>query len=178
MVHKTSAIGKNLDLTKFKFIDLFWVLPYWLHNIPSGRAFCKKFEYLGNLWKFEYVVKHILKEKPNPIQNVDIPRLWQSGQFADIAKHLELDLIHTFSFLKSSVIQETLTHIQKQHFNRSACEDHCPFRQLLQNTSDRAVCYCTLLQEVIPDERTVSTIDVIDSPLPRKGVAWIPSCIK
>ena len=174
LLYKARSIGKDMDLNRFKLLDLFWILPYWLHNVTTGLSFLKKNPYLGNLWSLSKVVKYILNEKPNPISNLDLFPLWETKQFKNIEKHLELDLRHTFSFFESSVIQETLNHIKTQHFNKRNCEDLCPFHHFLQKTSDRVIGYCTLLQEVTLDEKKLSTIDIIDYPLPRRGIRWTP----
>lgn len=178
LVYKAEDIEKYVDLTRFKIIDLFWILPYWLNNIPEGIAFVKRIPDIGNPWSLSKVVEHILKEKLNPISSIDVFRLWETKRFNDIEKHLKLDLIHTFSFFKSSMIQETLNHIQRQHIDKSSCQDFCPFRHFLQKSSDRATSYCTLLQDVLLDERKLSAIDVIDYPLPRKDVFWVPHCLE
>jgi len=67
LVYKSKSMEKGVDIASFKLLDLYWILPYWLHNIPAGQAFFNRFSHLGNLWKFSNVVKHILKEEPKPI---------------------------------------------------------------------------------------------------------------
>ena len=178
LVYKSNSIGKSVNMTQFKLLDLYWILPYWLHNVPSGRTFYGKASHLGNLWRFSNVVEYILKKEANPFSNTDIFRLWEMKRFDDIRKHLELDLVHTNSFFNSSAIQETLNCVQTRNFNKSRCEDHCPFLQPLQKTSHRANSYCTLLRESILDERNLSAIDVIDQPLPGWDVSWIPCCLE
>lgn len=89
LVYKSKAIGKTLDLARFKPLDLYWILPYWLHNIPSGKAFSKRVPSLGSLWRFSYVVEYILREKPNPVSNRDIHRLWEEERYDSIRRHLE-----------------------------------------------------------------------------------------
>jgi len=178
LVYKSKSMEKGVDIASFKLLDLYWILPYWLHNIPAGQAFFNRFSHLGNLWKFSNVVKHILKEEPNPFSNTDVFQLWEMGHFDDIKKHLELDLVHTLSLSSSLAIQETLNNLQKQDFNKSHCENRCPYQQLLQQTPDTASCYCTLLQEPTSDKRTLSAIDVIDHPLPERDVSWIPHCLE
>ena len=178
LVHKINSIGKKIDVVRLNPLDLFWILPYWLHNIPNGIKFYDKVSHLGNLWSLSNVVEYILKEKANPFLNTDIFRLWEMKRFDDIKKHLELDLVHTHSLFKSSAIQETLNHLQERNFNKSRCEDRCPFRQPLQKTPDRANYYCSLLQEALLGERKLSAIDVIDYPLPGWDVSWVPCCLK
>ena len=178
LIYKSESMGKDFDLVRFKPLDLYWILPYWLHNTLTGKEFFSEGPRLGNLWKFENVVKHILGENPNPFSNFDILRLWEEERFDDIKKHLELDLVHTFSFFESSVIQEALDDVQKQNLDQSNCGEHCPYRQLIQLTPDRASCYCTLLQKRAPDERILSAIDVISQPLPGWNVSWVPHCLE
>jgi len=176
LVYKAGTIGKDANLSRFKILDLFWVLPYWLHNVPSGKAFLKTAPHLGNLWKLEKVVEYFLGENPNPFSNKDVPRLWERKQFREIEKHLEFDLIHTFSFLKSSLIQEALDHVQRQHFDMGSCREMCPFRQFLLKSPERAFPYCTLLQKQTSDERRTHAIDIIDYPLPARDITWVPPC--
>jgi DNA polymerase elongation subunit (family B) len=177
LIHKAKAINEDIDFIRFKSLDLFWFLPYWFHNIPNGRAFFSKIPYFGDLWKFENVVEHILKKKPNPVSNKEVLELWEKKEYDKIEKHLELDLIHTYLLLESSAIQETLNHIQNQHINKSNCSELCPFQQFIQKTSDRVSCYCTLQQEPVLDERIFTAIDTIDFPLPRRGTSWKPHCL-
>jgi DNA polymerase elongation subunit (family B) len=177
LVHKTKTVNKDIDFFQFKPLDLFWVLPYWFHNIPSGRAFFNKHPYFGDLWKFENVVEHILKEKPNPVSNKDVHDLWEKKEYGKIEKHLEMDLLHTYLLLKSSAIQETLNHVQNQYIDKNNCSELCPFQQFIQKSSDRVSCYCTLQQEPVLDERILTAIDTIDFPLPRRGTSWIPHCL-
>jgi len=176
LVYKFNLIGKEIDVIRFNPLDLFWLLPYWLHNVPNGRTLYDKASHLGNLWSLRNVVEYILRSKANPFPNTDIFRLWEMKRFNDIKKHLELDLFHTYSFFKSSTMQETLNHLQDRNFNKSHCEDRCPFRQPLQKTPDTVSFYCPLLQEVTFDERKLSVTDVIDYPLPSRDVSWIPPC--
>ena len=177
LVYKSRTIGRNCDLTRFQPLDLFWILPYWLHNTLDGREFFNEGPRLGNLWKFEDVVKYILREKANPFSNFEVLRLWEEKRFDDIEKHLELDLIYTFSFFQSQVVQETLNNLQKQHLETSNCGDRCPYRQPLQQTPDTVSYYCTLLRETASEERTLPAIDVIDYPLPGWDVSWTPQCL-
>jgi len=176
LVYKSNSIREEVDVTRFNPLDLFWILPYWLHNIPSGRTFYDQVSHLGNLWSLSNVVKYVLRREANPFSNKDVFQLWEMKRFDDIEKHLELDLVHTYSFLKSPAMQETLNHIQKQNFNKSRCEDRCPFRQLLQKTPYTAIAYCTLSKEPTSDETDLAAIDVIDYPLPRWDVSWVPCC--
>ncbi|MHA1330932.1 MAG: 3'-5' exonuclease [Candidatus Hodarchaeales archaeon] len=178
LVHKSKSVGKDFNAARFKPLDLYWIFPYWLHNTSSGREFFSKGPRLGNLWKFEYVVKHILEENPNPFSNKEIPQLWEMKRFDDIRKHLELDLTYTFSLLKSSAIQEALNDLERKDFDKSRCKDHCPYQQLLLQTPVTASRYCTLLQEIISDEINISAIDVIIQPLPEWGVSWVPHCLE
>jgi len=177
IVYKAKSIGKDVDMTQFRPFDLYWILPYWLHNTPNGRTFLNEASHLGNLWSFENVVKHILQKEANPFSNKEIFQLWEMKRFKDIEKHLQHDLIHTNMFFKSSVIQEALNYVQKQSFNKTRCKDNCPFRQQLQKTPYKAVCYCALLRETLSDEQELSAIDVIDQPLPERNISWIPSCL-
>lgn len=178
LIHKSKSIGKVFNRIRFRPLDLYWIMPYWLHNTSTGKEFFDKSSYLGNLWKFEYVVEHILEKEPNPFSNKDIPKLWEMKRFDDIRKHLELDLIHTFQFYDSWIIKEVLKNLQKQNLNKSHCLERCPYRQLLQKTSDTASYYCVLLRETTTDERTISAIDVIDYPLPEWDISWLPQCLK
>lgn len=178
IVYKSNVIGKDIDMTQFKLLDLYWIVPYWLHSVPSGRTFFEKTAYLGNLWRFSNVVKYILETEANPFSNFEVLELWEEERFDDIEKHLELDLVHTYSFLKSSVVQETLDYLKKQKFNKSRCGDNCPFRQPLQKTQNKVNYYCTLLQEPVQDEKKMSAIDVVTYPLPGWDVSWIPLCLE
>ena len=177
LVHKSKATGKNVDIARFRPLDLFWILPYWLHNIPSGREFFKGVSYLGNIWSFENIVKHILREKSNPFTNKDIFELWEKRRFADIEKHLEVDLRYTFSFLNSAIMQETLNSIQGSRFERSYCKGVCPFHRLLQKTRESAYSYCTLFCEIMKGETQQTAIDVIVQDLPERSASWIPRCL-
>lgn len=176
LVHKSESIGNKCNLVRFKPIDLFWILPYWLHNTSTGREFLDAKPHVGSLWKLEHVVKYILQEDPNPFSNKDVLTLWEMKRFTDIRKHLELDLFHTFSFFESPVIQEALESLRKKGHNKSYCKDTCPYRQLLQHTRHTASCFCALLQESISGEKQLSAIDTIDQPLPKWGISWIPHC--
>jgi DNA polymerase elongation subunit (family B) len=178
LVYKSKTIGRNCDLTQFQPLDLYWILPYWLHNTLDGKHFLNEGPHLGNLWKFENVVKYILREKANPFSNFDVLRLWEEKRFDDIEKHLELDLIYTFSFFKSQVVQGALNNLRKQHLDTSNCGDRCPYLQLLQRTGDKASFYCSLLQETVSEEKIIPAIDVIDYPLPGWDVSWIPFCLE
>jgi len=178
LVYKSKTIGRDCDLAQFQPLDLYWILPYWLHNTLDGREFSNKGPRLGNLWKFENVVKYILREKANPFSNFDVLRLWEEKRFSDIEKHLELDLIYTHSFFKSQVIQEAMNNLQKKNLDTSKCGDGCPYKQPLQRTPDKAAHYCALLQETVSDERTLLAIDAIDYPLPGWNVSWIPQCLE
>lgn len=177
LAYKARIFGKNLDFTKLKLLDLYWILPYWLHTLPNGIKFHKKFYYLGNLWSFDKVVTNILKERPNPFSNFEVLKLWEEKRFNDIKKHLELDLLNTFSFLKSSVIQEALKHIETQQINKDNCKDSCPYHKFLPKTSDKAICYCAIKQEITSGERKLSAVDIIAYPLPKRGISWKPYCI-
>ena len=178
LVYKSKSMGKDFDITQFKPLDLYWILPYWLHNIPTGKTFINKLSHLGNLWRFDNVVRHILKGEPNPISNRAVLQFWEEKKFEDIEKHLKLDLTHTFSFLKSPSIEETLKQVQKQNFDKSHCKDSCPFRQPLQKTPYTAIAYCTLLQEPVSGGTDLSAIDVIDYPLPGWDISWVPCCLE
>ena len=178
LVYKSELIGRNFEVTSLKPFDLYWILPYCLHNTPTGKDFLGRFSHFGNLWKFSYVVEHILGEQPNPFSNTDIFQLWEMKRFKDIEKHLKLDLVHTFSFLESPLIGEALDHIKKQNFDKSHCEDSCPFQQPLQKTSHKALSYCTLSRDHVLNERGLSAIDVIDCPLPGWDVSWVPCCLE
>ena len=57
LFYKTKVFGRDLDLTKLDLLDLYWILPYWLHNLPDGIEFSRKSEYLGNLWNLDKVRK-------------------------------------------------------------------------------------------------------------------------
>jgi len=178
LVYKSKTIGRNCDLTQFQPLDLFWILPYWLHNTLDGREFFNEGPRLGNLWKFEDVVKYILREKANPFSNFDVLGLWEEKRFDDIEKHLELDLIHTFSLFKSQVVQDALNNLQKYHLDTGNCGDRCLYRQPLQRTPDMISYYCTLLRETTSDERTLPAIDVVAHPLPGWDVSWTPHCLE
>jgi len=177
LVHKSKLTGEDLSISRFKPLDLYWVFPYWLHNTPNGAQFFRNASHLGNLWSFENIVKHILKEESNPFTNKDIFRLWEMRKFCDIEKHLKLDLLHTYSFFNSSVVQEALDDILNRKFDGSRCKHLCPFRQPLQKTPESAYCYCTLRCEIMSDESEMPAIDVIDQPLPERDASWIPSCL-
>jgi len=177
LVHKAETINEDIDFIQFKPIDLFWILPYWFHNIPDGRVFFSKIPNSGNLWKFENVVEHILRKKPNPVSNKEVFELWEKKEYEKIEKHLELDLIHTHLLIESSAIQETLNYIQNQHINKSNCSEFCPFQRFIQKSSNRVSCYCTLQQKPVLDERSFTAIDTIDFPLPRRGTSWTPHCL-
>jgi DNA polymerase elongation subunit (family B) len=176
LVHKSRSIGRDFDSTRLKLLDLYWILPYWLHNTPSGQEFFNRNSTIGNLWRFENVVKLILKEGENPIPNKDVHRLYEAKRFQDIERHLKLDLLHTFSFLKSETIQESLDQIRKHRFDKRYCEESCPFQRPLLKTPSTMIGYCTLLQEATMNERETSTIDVICCSLPQRDVSWVPRC--
>jgi len=178
LVYKSKPIEEYLSMARCQLLDLFWVLPYWLHNTSNGRKFHEKVSGLGELWKFEYVVEHILGEEPNPFSNKDVLELWEKERFADIRRHLELDLVHTLSFYRSSVIQEALNDLKKQSFKKNLCQDDCPYRQPLQQTPETVFYYCTLLRETTSDEKALSAIDAVDYPLPRWGASWVPHCLE
>jgi len=178
LVYRSKAIGRNCDLAQFRPLDLYWILPYWLHNTLNGRKFFDEGPRLGNLWKFEDVVKYILREKANPFSNFDVLKLWEEKRFNDFKKHLELDLTYTLSFFKSQVVQEALNNLQKHNFDTSNCGDGCPYKQPLQRTPDKASYFCALLREITSDERTLPAIDVVAHPLPGWDVSWIPQCLE
>lgn len=177
LIHKSKSLRKEINIAEYRLLDLYWTLPYWLHNVPGGRRFFDRNQELGNLWRLSDVVKHILKQEPNPFSNTDVFQLWDDKRFRDIQKHLELDLNQTFSFLKSPIIQEALNHIGEQELDKRDCADSCPYQQLLQMDMNHAICYCTLLQTTTRNIRKMEPIDVIDYPLPRWDVSWIPPCL-
>ena len=176
MVHKAELFGRKFDPTMLKPLDLYWILPYWLRNTPTGKEFSKKNPSAGNLWKFENVVSLILKERANPISNRDIQRLWEAKRFQDIDRHLELDLVNTFSFFKSQPIQESLNHIQKQTLDKKHCQQSCPFQRPLSRTYNTAIGYCTLLREPTTKEIEMSPVDAICCSLPQRDISWVPWC--
>jgi len=178
LVHKSKSIGKGFDTTRPKLLDLYWILPYWFHNTPGGQEFFNRNPALGNLWRFEDVVKYILNRKANPVSNKDINRLWETEQFQDIENHLKLDLVHTFSLFTSSTIKEALDHIHEHEFDKRYCEEACPFQRPLQKTSSTTVGYCALFGEITTNEKEMSTIDVICYPLPQRDSSWIPHCLE
>jgi hypothetical protein len=178
LVHKSKSIGKGFDTTRLKLLDLYWILPYWFHNIPSGQEFFNRNPTLGNICKFEDVVKYILNREANPISNKDIHRLWEAKRFQDIESHLKLDLAHTFSLFMSPTIKESLNHVYEHKFDKHNCEESCPFQRPLQKTSNTTVGYCALLCEVVTNEKEMSTIDVICYPLPQRDSSWIPRCLE
>ena len=96
----------------------------------------------------------------------------------DIKKHLELDLLNTFSFFNSSVIQEALKQIKLSNVNKENCKENCPYKSFLSISSDRAICYCTITQDIIQEERNLSPLDIIDFPLPRRDISWNLSCLE
>lgn len=175
---KAKAFGKDIDLTRLKFLDLYWILPYWLHNLPNGIDFFRKSFGLGNLWSLEKVVRYILQGESNPFSNIEILKLWEKRQFEDIKKHLELDLHNTFSFFKSSVIQEALRQIKLSNLYKENCEESCPYKSFLSISSGQAICYCTITQDIIQEKRNLSPIDIIDFPLPRRDISWKPPCLE
>lgn len=177
LVHKSKLIKEAVSIAQFKPLDLYWIFPYWLHNIADGMQLLRNTSHLGNLWSFENIVKHILKEESNPFTNRDIFRLWEMRRFCDIEKHLKLDLIHTYSFFNSSVVRKAQDDILNRKLDRSRCKHLCPFRQPLQKTPESAYYYCTLQCEIMSDENEMSAIDVIGQPLPERDASWIPSCL-
>jgi len=177
LIHKSRSIGKDFDMASLRPLDLYWILPYWFHNIPSGKEFFDRNRTLGNLWRFEDVVKHILNREANPISNKDIHRLWEMKRFQDIENHLKLDLVHTFSLLISPTIKESLNHIHEHALDKRRCEESCPFQRPLQKTSSTIIGYCALLQEVTTSEKEMSTTDVVCYPLPQRDSSWIPRCL-
>jgi len=178
VVHRLNSAGQEADMSQFKPLDLFWVLPYWLHSSSDGRRLAGSFPQLGSLWKFEDVVKLILKQEANPFSNKDIPRLWEMRRFGDIEKHLERDLVDTYSLLELPAIKETMEQTKRLASEKHHCEESCPYRRPLQKTSEKASYYCTLLQHNVSGETILSAVDVIDFSLPKRGVSWMPLCRK
>ena len=178
LVHKSKLIGKDFNTTRLKLLDLYWFLPFWFHNIPSGQKFFNRNPTLGNLLRFEDVVKYILNREANPVSNKDISRLWETKRFQDIESHLKLDLVHTFSLFTSPSMKETLDHIHEHEFDKRYCEGSCPFQRPLQKTSGTIVGYCALSGEITTGEKEMSTIDVICYPLPQRDSSWIPRCLE
>jgi hypothetical protein len=178
VIYKSKPIAGDVDLAPFRQLDLFWILPHWFHNVPTGQAFFEQYSNFGNLWKFSDVVNCVLKEKPNPFSNLDVLRLWEERRFDDIKTHLEVDLIHTFSLFESQAVQEALNNLHNQHLDTSHCRAHCPYQQPLQRTPERASHYCTLLRETGSEEKALPAIDVVDYPLPGWDVSWVPQCVE
>lgn len=176
IVHKLNLTGRVADLSQFKPLDLYWILPYWLNSSSAGIKLAQNFPQLGKLWRFEDVVKNILKLEANPFPNRNIPHLWEMKRFADIEKHLERDLVDTYSLLELPTIKETMDQVRKFGKGERSCREMCPFRRPLQKTSKKAVYYCALLQREVSNEVTLSAIDVIDFPLPRRDVSWLLPC--
>jgi DNA polymerase elongation subunit (family B) len=177
LTHKSELAGLDFDPTQFRILDLYWILPYWLHNIPSGRDFYRKIDNGRSLWGFEDVDRLILKQEPNPTSNKEINRLWYEKEFRKIEEHLKTDLLHVFQFLNSSVIKESLSWTEKCSFEKSRCGDRCVFQMPLQKTSNKMVGYCALLQNCISEEKEMQAIDVVSSPLPPWGASWVPHCL-
>lgn len=176
IVYKLNLAGKVADLARFKPLDLYWTLPYWLRNSSAGIGFAQNFPQLGKLWRFEDVVKKILKLEANPFPNRDVPCLWETKRFAEIERHLERDLIDTYSLLELPTIKEAMDQVRKSEKSEERCGEMCPFRRPLQKTSERAVYYCALLQKEVSSDVMLSAVDVIDFPLPKRDVSWLPSC--
>jgi DNA polymerase elongation subunit (family B) len=177
LVYKINSIGKKIDISRFKPLDLYWILPYWLQNSSGGRKLATNFPGLGKLWRLDDVVQKILGLEPNPFPNQEIFSLWEARRFSDIEKHLERDLHNTFALLNSPVFSETIGN-ERIAFDKNICDESCPFRRPLQKTSEKAVQYCTLLRQEVSNEVALSAIDVVDYPLPVRNVSWSPPCKK
>lgn len=178
VVHKLNSAGQEVDLSKFRPLDLYWILPYWLQNSSDGIKIADRFPQLGKLWRFEDVVKHILRVEANPFSNRDISNLWEMKRFGDIQEHLERDLVDAYSLLELPTIKETMDDMTELALDERCCKDCCPFRRPLQKTTEKAIYYCTLLQHNLSDETTLPAVDVIDFPLPSRGISWNPLCRK
>jgi DNA polymerase elongation subunit (family B) len=178
VVQKLNLIGQQIDMSRFRPLDLYWILPYWLQNSPKGKELGNSLLHLGRLWKFEDVVRHILRREANPFSNKDVFRLWETKRFGDIEKHLERDLADTYSLLELPAIKETMEETRKLVSGKEHCEESCPFKRPLQKTPEKANYYCTLLQHNVSNETMLKAVDVIDFPLPRRGVSWTPLCRK
>ena len=176
LVYKAEQVKTEFDSISFKPLDLFWIFPYWLHNTQEGKSFFNRFHHLGNLWKFENIVKYVLNESPNPIPNKEIMELWEKNEYEKINEHLKLDLIHTFSFLKSKIIQEAIEHIQEQKLDLDSCQKTCPFRTILSTKTLKAVYYCSLLQKPVSKKSRITVLDAVDYRLPERGISWKPPC--
>jgi DNA polymerase elongation subunit (family B) len=178
LTYKSKLAGLSFDPTQFRILDLYWILPYWLHNIPSGINFYRIIDNGRSLWGFEDVDRLILNQEPNPTSNKEINRLWYEKEFRKIEEHLKIDLLHVFQFLNSSVIKESLSWAEKCSFEKSRCGDRCVFQMPLQKTSNKTVGYCALLQNYTSDEKEMQAIDVVSKPLPPWGASWVPHCLQ
>lgn len=138
----------------------------------------QSFPHLGKLWRFEDVVKLVLRKEATPFSNKEIHHLWEMKRFGDIEKHLERDLADTYSLLELPAIKEMMEETRRLVLGKERCEECCPFRRPLQRTPEKASYYCTLLQHNVSNETMLKAVDVIDFPLPRRGVSWTPLCRK
>lgn len=178
IVHKAAVLGHNIDLTGYRILDLYWILPYWFRNVPEGRRFYELQGDSRNLWSFDDVVKHILKLSPNPFSNFDVLQLWEMKSFKDIEQHLTRDLTDTLGLFEHSSIRDSLLSIQsRDDLDRTNCKHSCPYIRLLQRTPRKAVSYCALLQDALSREEDSEAIDTISQDLPRRDTVWKPNCL-
>ena len=175
----------SVNLTQYRHIDPFWLIPFWLHNTKDGQRFLNRTDkpsIWGNFWNIEkYSQIFLRKEIRKEYSGSRIRSLYEHGKYDEIKEHLIGDV----SVLEESVrgfhlgIWELLIPIAHMKIKNKQCRSGCPFMNWVPKSMKIAVPFCSLTGRklhVIPTKE-LTPIEIISVDLPARDADFRALCI-
>jgi len=185
----------DINLTKYRHIDPFWLIPFWLHNTNDGERFLNNTmrpRNWGNFWNLEKFSQIFLKRKLNKEYSGNrIRTLYERGDYDKIKTHVAQDVevlmnsVETFFHPSNDMgfhlgLWELLIPIAEAKLKDKDCDVHCPFMQWVPDSMKTAIPFCSIQGRKIRylSKKNLTPQDIITLELPPRESDFRPLCKK